>query len=70
MTSCGLCSCFAVFALIALIVMGIRLRPHKVEAIEATDSGKIPWDFIAVLITGLIMLGLGIGIMVYINAPA
>ena len=61
---------FAVFALITLIVMGMRLRPHKIEAIEATDSGKIPWDFIAVLITGLIMLGLGIGIMAYINAPA
>lgn len=58
---------FAVFALIALIVMGIRLRPHKLEAIEETDSSKIPWDFIAVLITGLIMLGLGIGFMVYIN---
>jgi hypothetical protein len=61
---------FAVFALITLIVMGIRLRPHKIEAINATDSGKIPWDFIAVLITGLIMLGLGIGFMAYINAPA
>ena len=61
---------FIVSAIIALIVLGIRLRPQRIEAIDATDSGKIPWDFIAVLITGLIMLGLGIGLMAYINAPA
>ena len=59
---------FVVFALITLLVMGLRLRPHKIEAVDKTDSGGIPWDFIAVLITGLIMLGLGIGIMAYINA--
>ncbi|MBK8903715.1 MAG: hypothetical protein IPM53_21205 [Anaerolineaceae bacterium] len=59
---------FAVFALITLIIMGLRLRPQKIEAVDETDFGKIPWDFIAVLITGLIMLGLGIGFMVYINA--
>ncbi len=59
---------FAVTALITLLVIGLRLRPQKIEAVDETDSGKIPWDFIAVLITGLIMLGLGIGIMAYINA--
>ncbi len=59
---------FAVTALITLVVIGLRLRPHKIEAVDETDSGRIPWDFIAVLITGLIMLGLGIGFMAYINA--
>ncbi len=61
---------FAVVALIILAVMGWRMRPEKIEALDETDSGGIPWDFIAVLITGLIMLGLGIGFMAYINAPA
>ena len=61
---------FVVFALITLVVLAVRLRPQRIEAIDATDAGKIPWDFIAVLITGLIMLGLGIGFMAYINAPA
>ncbi len=60
---------FAVFALITLLILGMRLRPQKIDAIDETDFGKIPWDFIAVLITGLIMLGLGIGIMAYINTP-
>lgn len=59
---------FAVTALITLLMIGLRLRPHKIEAVNETDSGKIPWDFIAVLITGLIMLGLGIGLMAYLNA--
>lgn len=59
---------FGVAALIALIIMGIRLRPQRLEAIDATDYNKIPWDSIAVLVTGLIILGLGIGFMVYLNA--
>ncbi|MEZ4592174.1 MAG: hypothetical protein R3D55_13680 [Chloroflexota bacterium] len=59
---------FLVLALITLIIIGIRLRPKKLEAIDQTDAGRIPWDFIVVLITGLIMLGLGIGFMAYINA--
>jgi hypothetical protein len=59
---------FGVLALITLLVVGLRLRPQKIEAVDETDAGAIPWDFIAVLITGLIMLGLGIGFMAYINA--
>lgn len=59
---------FFVLALITLLVIGVRLRPQKIEAVDETDASGIPWDFIAVLITGLIMLGLGIGFMAYINA--
>jgi hypothetical protein len=59
---------FALLALITLVIAGLRIRPQKIEAVDETDSGDIPWDFIAVLITGLIMLGLGIGFMAYINA--
>lgn len=61
---------FAVTAFITLLVIGFRLWSQKAEAadVDETDSGGIPWDFIAVLITGLIMLGLGIGFMAYINA--
>lgn len=60
---------FLVLAVITLIILGVRLRPQKIDAIDETDFGKIPWDFIAVLITGLIMIGLGVGFMAYINAP-
>jgi hypothetical protein len=59
---------FILFAILTLLILGIRLRPQKLDALDATDFGKIPWDFIAVLISGLIMIGLGIGIMTYLNA--
>ncbi|WP_420629493.1 hypothetical protein [Candidatus Leptofilum sp.] len=59
---------FLVLALITLVIIGLRLRPQKIDGIDETDSSRIPWDFIAVLITGLIMLGLGIGFMAFLNA--
>ncbi|MCA9917605.1 MAG: hypothetical protein KC445_06600 [Anaerolineales bacterium] len=61
---------FLVLALLTVIILGVRLRPQKIEAVSETDNGRIPWDFIVVLITGLVMLGLGIGLMAYLNAPA
>lgn len=59
---------FLVLAFLTLAIIGLRLRPQKIDAIDETDSGHIPWDFIAILVTGLVMLGLGIGFMAYINA--
>ncbi len=60
---------FIIFAIITLGILALRLRPQKLDAVDQTDFGKIPWDFIAILISGLIMIGLGIGIMAYLNAP-
>jgi len=57
-------------ALVTLVVLAWYLRPQRIEAVDASDSGSIPWDFIAVLITGLIMIGIGIGVIVILNAPA
>lgn len=57
-------------ALITLLALAWTLRPQKLEAVEASERGSIPWDFIAVLITGLIVVGIGIGVMVILNAPA
>ncbi len=46
----------------------IRPRAFQAEAIEKaeTTGGAIPWDTIAVLVTGLVIVGLGIGAMAYI----
>ena len=61
---------FLVLAVLTLIIVGLRLRSNKnEEESEDTDNGRIPWDFIVVLITGLIMIGLGIGVMAYLNVP-
>jgi len=55
--------------LLALMVTLWRLRPQRLETAEATDSAGIPWDFIAILLTGLLIVGLGIGLIVYLNVP-
>ena len=57
-------------ALVTLLVLVWYLRPQRIEAVDASDSGSIPWDFIAVLITGLIVVGIGIGVIVIVNAPS
>lgn len=61
---------YLVMALITLLIIGLRLRPQKIDAIDETDTSRIPWDFIAILVTGVIMLGLGIGLMAYLSSPA
>lgn len=55
--------------LLTLLILLWRVRPQKLEAIKATDDSPPPWDFIWVLITGLLVVGLGIGFMVYLNIP-
>ncbi len=55
--------------LLALLIALWRIRPQRLETAVATDSAAIPWDFIAVLLTGLLIVGLGIGLMVYFNVP-
>jgi hypothetical protein len=45
-----------------------RIRPQKLET-ESSDVSAIPWDSIAVLLTFLIVVGLGIGYIVYLNFP-
>lgn len=56
--------------LIALLVILWRMRPQRLETADVIDSAGIPWDFIAVLLTGLLIVGLGIGYIVYLNIPA
>jgi hypothetical protein len=56
--------------LLALLVIFWRMRARlRAEAPVSPDGAAIPWDFIAVLITGLLIVGLGIGLIVYLNVP-
>ena len=55
--------------LLALLVILWQVRPQRLETAEATDSAGIPWDFIAILLTGLLIVGLGIAFIVYLNVP-
>lgn len=57
-----------VLCLITLIILIWRMSPNKIESVEASDGG-IPRDTIAIILTGLLILGLGIGFTIYINLP-
>lgn len=56
-------------AILALIAMVMWLRSDRIAAVNRTESLAIPWDFIAVVITGLLVVGLGIGIIAILNVP-
>jgi len=45
------------------------IQPQRIEATDETDYGAIPWDFLAVVFTGLLVVGLGIAYMVYLAVP-
>lgn len=55
--------------LVTLLFLAWRLRSQKIFAVDATDNGAIPWDVIWVIISGLLVVGLGIGLIVYLNVP-
>jgi len=55
--------------LLALAFMALWLRHDRIASFNRGDTLSIPWDFIAVLITGLLVVGLGIGIIAILNAP-
>lgn len=52
--------------LVALLGILAWIRPTTITLPESTDFSGIPWDTIAVIMTGLVVVGLGIGAMVWI----
>lgn len=57
------------FALTAMLFLAWRIRPQAFKTIEQSDNGPIPWDFIWVFLSGLLVVGLGLAITAYLNAP-
>ena len=55
--------------LLTLIILAFRMSPAKLEKVETSDNQGIPRDTIAIILTGLLILGLGIGFTIYINLP-
>lgn len=54
---------------IALTAVGLWFRTERITAINRTESLAIPWDFLAIVFSGLLVVGLGIGVIVILNAP-
>ena len=55
--------------IIALVAMVMWLRADRIMAWNSTETLAIPWDFIAVVLSGLLVVGLGIGVIAILNAP-
>lgn len=55
--------------LVAALLLIWLVRPQRILAADQSDNSAIPWDFIIILISGLLVVGLGIGLMVYFNVP-
>lgn len=53
-----------VFSAIALVAMLLYLRPRHLLAVDKSDYAAVPWSTIWVFITGLIFLGVGMGLMI------
>lgn len=54
--------------LVLALYLGFRMRPRRIQAADQ-DVPAIPWDMIVVILTGLLVVGLGIGFAVYLNVP-
>ncbi len=54
---------------IALTAVGLWFRSERIAAINRTESLAIPWDFLAIVLSGLLVVGLGIGVIVILNTP-
>lgn len=57
------------FALVALFILLLRLNPKRLAAVNETDYEGIPWDMIAIILLGVMVVGLGIGLVVFLNRP-
>lgn len=55
------------FMLLAIPILALLVRRRRLEAIPQKDYAPIPWDFIAVLITGLLIVGVGLGLMLWLS---
>jgi uncharacterized membrane protein YeiB len=57
------------FVLVTLFVLLLRMNPRRLAAVDETDRDGIPWDTIAIVLLGVLVLGLGIGLVVFLNRP-
>lgn len=57
-----------IIIVVLAIYLALRMRPSRLKEADV-DSPNIPWDMIVVILTGLLVVGLGIGVAVYLNVP-
>lgn len=57
------------FFLVTLFILLLRMNPRRLAAVDETDRDGIPWDTIAIVLLGILVVGLGVGLVVFLNRP-
>ncbi|MFL7838397.1 MAG: hypothetical protein ACK2T4_09645 [Candidatus Promineifilaceae bacterium] len=58
-----------VFFLLTLLYLALRMDRERLNDINSKASAGIPWDAIIVILFGVLVVGLGIGITIFVNLP-
>lgn len=58
-----------VFFLLTLLYLALRMNRERLNEINARANAGIPWDAIVVILLGTLVLGLGIGVVIFLNRP-
>lgn len=54
---------------LAILIAAWMFRPQRISQVSESDYEPIPWDSLWVILTGLIVVGIGAGIVIYLNTP-
>jgi hypothetical protein len=57
------------FFLLTLLYLVLRMDKERIEVINSRANTGIPWDAIIVILFGALVVGLGIGITIFVNLP-
>ena len=55
--------------LLTLLYLLLRMDSERLDEINAKAGAGIPWDAFVVILLGTLVLGLGIGFMIFLNRP-
>jgi uncharacterized membrane protein (DUF106 family) len=58
-----------VFFLLTLLYLALRMDRERLDDLNNRADAGIPWDAIIVILFGALVVGLGIGIIIFVNLP-
>ncbi len=58
-----------VFFLLTLLYLVLRMNSERLEEVNAKADAGVPWDAVVVILLGVLVLGLGVGLVIYLNLP-
>jgi hypothetical protein len=55
--------------LLTLLYLSLRMNKERLDEINARANAGVPWDAFVVIILGTLVVGLGIGVTIFLNLP-